>query len=382
MNNINLLYVFLDATAVTLLATLAIQLIRVAPDRTVAWLLGIIYLGIISYVISSRHDYGVLVAEPFRLDLGPLHPLLNISRNATIGAFMLLSHAIFRDGQPLPRVLIALWALQIFVEEPLHWILGPEIGSGPIQTTLFEAVPAALQLTFLCFSLYWMVSNREADLVASRRRARVLIIIVYALQVTLSLVVERVAFGFGWVPYELQYPIHMLLICAIIPTAIIALFAGAAPAAAIVLGAPASPPPATAPVPKHSEVDKDLTRIQQAFNVEHIYRQPGLAVRDLAQHLVIPEYRLRSLIHENLGYRNFNALLHDYRIAEVCAALEDPERNTVPVLTLALSAGYQSINPFNRAFRQTKGCTPTEYRRRSQNVVDSSKITLDIENAQ
>jgi AraC-like DNA-binding protein len=38
----------------------------------------------------------------------------------------------------------------------------------------------------------------------------------------------------------------------------------------------------------------------------------------------------------------------------------------LPVLTIALSVGYQSITPFNNAFRQLKGMTPSEYRRKNQ----------------
>ena len=35
----------------------------------------------------------------------------------------------------------------------------------------------------------------------------------------------------------------------------------------------------------------------------------------------------------------------------------------VPVLTIAMDAGFQSLNPFNRAFKAETGLTPTEYRR-------------------
>ena len=78
--------------------------------------------------------------------------------------------------------------------------------------------------------------------------------------------------------------------------------------------------------------------------------------------MAIPEYRLRRVIHERLQYRNFNALLHRYRIEEACALLADPQRRHLPILTIALSVGYNSINPFNRAFRELKGMTPSEFR--------------------
>jgi len=35
----------------------------------------------------------------------------------------------------------------------------------------------------------------------------------------------------------------------------------------------------------------------------------------------------------------------------------------VPVLSIALDAGFQSIGPFNRAFTAAMGVTPTDYRR-------------------
>jgi AraC-like DNA-binding protein len=35
----------------------------------------------------------------------------------------------------------------------------------------------------------------------------------------------------------------------------------------------------------------------------------------------------------------------------------------VPILTIALDAGFSSLGPFNRTFRQVTGTTPTAYRR-------------------
>ena len=34
----------------------------------------------------------------------------------------------------------------------------------------------------------------------------------------------------------------------------------------------------------------------------------------------------------------------------------------VPILTIALSTGYQSVNTFNRGFREVMGITPSAYR--------------------
>ena len=83
----------------------------------------------------------------------------------------------------------------------------------------------------------------------------------------------------------------------------------------------------------------------------------------LSQSLGVQEYRLRRLINGQLGHRNFSAFVNGYRLTEAAAALADPTQAEVPVLTIALDAGFGSIGPFNRAFKAYAGLTPTEYRR-------------------
>ena len=96
---------------------------------------------------------------------------------------------------------------------------------------------------------------------------------------------------------------------------------------------------------------------------ERIYRHDNITIGTLATKLGIPEYRLRRLINQRLGYRNFNVFLNNHRIEEAKAALSDPTQAEVPVITIAMDAGFQSLGPFNRAFKATTGVTPTEYRR-------------------
>ena len=47
-----------------------------------------------------------------------------------------------------------------------------------------------------------------------------------------------------------------------------------------------------------------------------MYREAGLTIAQLAKKLNLPEYRLRAFIHRELGFRNFNAMLHAYRVEE------------------------------------------------------------------
>jgi len=110
-------------------------------------------------------------------------------------------------------------------------------------------------------------------------------------------------------------------------------------------------------------VDRQLAALTRALGEERLYLTPGLSIGGLAKRLAIPEYRLRALINKRLGYRNFNALLHKYRLRDACARLADPAQAHLPILTIALDVGYQSIAPFNQAFRDAMGCTPSAYRR-------------------
>ncbi len=57
---------------------------------------------------------------------------------------------------------------------------------------------------------------------------------------------------------------------------------------------------------------------------ERIYRHDNVSIGTLATKLSIPEYRLRRLINQQLGYRNFNVFLNNHRIEEAKAALADP----------------------------------------------------------
>ncbi|WP_240220559.1 AraC family transcriptional regulator [Rheinheimera hassiensis] len=93
-----------------------------------------------------------------------------------------------------------------------------------------------------------------------------------------------------------------------------------------------------------------------------LYRINGLNISQLAAELGIPVYQLRQLINVELGFDNFSHFINSYRIPAVCARLADPKDNDKPVLTLALDAGFNSIAPFNRVFKQSLGMTPSQYR--------------------
>ena len=107
----------------------------------------------------------------------------------------------------------------------------------------------------------------------------------------------------------------------------------------------------------------DKLSIHMEQNKPH--RDESLTIAALAGQLGEQEYRLRRLINGHLGYRNFSTFLGDYRLAEVKAALADPAQKEVPIVTIALDAGYGSLGPFNRAFREMEDMTPSAFRARA-----------------
>lgn len=106
-------------------------------------------------------------------------------------------------------------------------------------------------------------------------------------------------------------------------------------------------------------------RLDHLMREERLYRLETLSIAALALRLGLPEYRLRRLINQRLGHRNFAAFLNQWRIGEARAALLDASQREVPISTIALDAGFQSLGPFNRAFRAETGLTPTAFRARA-----------------
>ena len=129
--------------------------------------------------------------------------------------------------------------------------------------------------------------------------------------------------------------------------------------------APARPAPAE---PRADEMPPGerqlLEELRRLMDEARVYREEGLTIAALAGRLRTSEEALRRAINQRLGYRNFSAFLNERRIADAKTVLADPSAARKPVLTIALEAGFGSIGPFNRAFKEATGETPTDFRRR------------------
>ena len=121
------------------------------------------------------------------------------------------------------------------------------------------------------------------------------------------------------------------------------------------------PPPHLEPQDQHL-----LGRLSETLDIAEVWRQEGLTIRSLADRLTVPEHKLRRLINEGLGYRNFVAFINEHRIAAAKTLLADPAQGRTTVASVAYEVGFGSLGPFNRAFREDTGQTPTAWRRVAQ----------------
>lgn len=106
-----------------------------------------------------------------------------------------------------------------------------------------------------------------------------------------------------------------------------------------------------------------LDRLNALMQDGEIWRREGLTIGDVARKVAVPEHRLRRLINTHLGHRNFAAFLNARRIEAAKAFLS--AASGVAISTLAFDLGYASLGPFNRAFKDATGLTPTDFRRQA-----------------
>jgi AraC-like DNA-binding protein len=104
-------------------------------------------------------------------------------------------------------------------------------------------------------------------------------------------------------------------------------------------------------------------KLERLIEEEAIFKTEGLTIGALAERLDEHEYKVRQLINTQLGFRNFGAFLNHYRVRESRRLLADPGQKQLGVAEIAYRYGYSSLGPFNRAFKEIVGQTPTEYRK-------------------
>jgi len=333
----------LAAGTVTMLLLLAVLLFRDYRTLAAGRLATAFALG------SAAHAW--TVGSGLVSPVTPGHAVLVAVSSANVVTFWLFARALFDDGFAVRRWHLAPWAAVICLSLINCLALAPSPAAR-----VFGVAMSLIPLGFVGLAIGQTVASWSADLVEDRRRLRVFVVAVSAVYTGLNTVLQLFAQAgspglVATANAAILAAVVLAIACSLLRPRGDALFAVAERPAAVVSGG------------ANAGDRKLLDALMRLMADERIYRHEGITVGSLANRLGVPEYKLRRLINQQLGYRNFNAFLNDHRIAEVKAALGDPAQAAVPVITIALDAGFQSLGPFNRAFKAVTGVTPTEYRR-------------------
>ncbi|MFE5320103.1 AraC family transcriptional regulator [Paenibacillus sp. NPDC056579] len=113
----------------------------------------------------------------------------------------------------------------------------------------------------------------------------------------------------------------------------------------------------------HSQQPSSIWRVIQHI---HAHYQDDLTLSGVADTCGFSVPYLSELFKKTVG-QNFLTFVHEVRIRHACGLLAATEMN---VSDIALESGYGSYNTFSRIFKEHKGMTPVEYRKRKSAAVE------------
>ena len=344
----------LRAGTVALLLVLAASLFRGFGTVLAGRLAAAFALGSAAHAVS----YSIGATSPVSI----LHaPLIALSTGNVV-VFWLFTRALFDDAFKLRAWHGLVWAAVAAFSFVICMWIAPAPG-GNLRISIIAI--NLLALGFIALAVAQTIASWSSDLVEGRRRIRVFIVSAAALYGGINAVLQILVSGRE--AADVANTANAALLAGIVAAICYSMTRVAAvdlfPVAPVVTAVANVSAPSVAP-PESGAADQRLVdALLRLMADERIYRHDNITIGTLATKLRIPEYRLRRLINQRLGYRNFNVFLNNHRIEEAKAALADPSQAEVPVITIAMDAGFQSLGPFNRAFKATTGVTPTEYRR-------------------
>ncbi|PJZ68905.1 AraC family transcriptional regulator [Leptospira perolatii] len=311
-------------------------------------------LCILCYIILSLDPNSVL---PF-----PVRVVLFFGLIALPFFFWMLSSAVFEDH---------------FVPKPWHWSLlfGKELISaiavfpvfdkinlrGPIESESVLSrvfIPTLLSLGFVIAAIIRTYSGKKDDLVETRRRFREFHILITGTVISFGIFSRLFLRGqeLSDILDLINVVLAWILILAFMHL-VLELKEGLV-----------NDELNSSEEEKIVHVDPVLRKkIISAFEESKLYRIEGLTIGQLAEEIDVQEYKIRRLINQGMGFRNFPDFLNRYRIQEACEVLLDSEKDDLPIIRIAMDLGYQSLGPFNRAFKELTGVTPTEFRKSRSN---------------
>ncbi|UTP39045.1 helix-turn-helix domain-containing protein [Phenylobacterium sp. LH3H17] len=296
--------------------------------------------------------------------LGPVEAVIWLLSVLGSGMFWTFAVTLFSDDAKLPpqRLIPPVVAVVLGLAGRLSPDPSPVRGAFWLLYGLF-----AILLVMHAAFVIWR--GWRGDLVEQRRRLRAPVMGAAAAYVLLT-----AAGDLGAVFGERPPPMPLLQAFALAALAISGALALLRLDPALLGGERLAITPAMRDVPALEAIDETaLTRLYRAMDDDEIWRREDLTIGALADHLSLPEHRLRRLINRVLGHRNFASFVNARRVEAAKAALGDPDQARKPVSAIAYDLGFGSLGPFNRAFKAATGVTPTTWRQTGASPIPETR---------
>ncbi len=101
-----------------------------------------------------------------------------------------------------------------------------------------------------------------------------------------------------------------------------------------------------------------IDEIFKIMKEEHLYKESDLNINKLAKRLNTNSSYISQVINEefDMNFRNF---INEFRIQQATKMLADKQYRNLTIEAIAKSTGFNSLSPFNKAFKNTHGITPS-----------------------
>jgi len=333
--------IILQISCVTILTVIAILLIKCGKNDVNMW----VGVGLVASVICY------LILPTSFVQCSRLLFLIAVTGSISVPViFFLLTKALF-DDHFRPSWKIAVWfGIQIVTH---FWVYMQDLSLGPIARQTCYIVSQVVAIGFVLAGIYTAIQTSKGDLIEARKKFRTIFIFSTAAIIGITLIVEAMP-----ILKESIDGLQILQRSSIFGLSLFFVVNNFDVKSGFFFR---SEQPKEKPIiVEDSQLRKKLELL---INEQKVYRKEGLTIKELAEMMNEQEYKVRRLINGELGFRNFNDFLNKYRVSEACEILRDDSQNRKTILEIAYSLGYQSIGPFNKAFKELKDTTPTAYRK-------------------
>ncbi|WIV12347.1 helix-turn-helix domain-containing protein [Proteiniborus sp. MB09-C3] len=120
---------------------------------------------------------------------------------------------------------------------------------------------------------------------------------------------------------------------------------------------------------KIASMSKDIDRIQGIINYINENLERKVSLKELSDNQNLSVYYLSHFIKKNMGM-TFQEYLNNIRLDKAVNLLSMPDKT---ITEISYESGFSSTKSFNKLFKNTYGCTPTDYRKKYEDKINITK---------